>query len=140
MPKRVGRLSAASSVGEFSTCPGKIDVLLLQSSRKTQVLLLVAITVAALASFLNKPFHIDDPLFLWMGEQISKHPLDPYGFSVNWDTSAKPIWKVMQNPPLCSYYIAVAASLLSWKEVALHLAFLVWPILTVLGTFAIARR
>src|SRR5438270_5558613 len=46
--------------------------------------LLVVVTTAALAPFLNKAFHIDDPLFLWMAQQIAKHPLDPYGFEVNW--------------------------------------------------------
>jgi hypothetical protein len=113
--------------------------LLLQSSRKTQ-LLLVAITVASLVPFLTKPFHIDDPPFLWTALQISKHPLDPYGFSVNWGVTSQPMWKGMQNPPLCSYYIAAVASLVGWSEVALHLAFLIWPIMAVLGTFALARR
>jgi len=103
-------------------------------------LLLVAITIAALAPFLTKAFHMDDPLFLWMAQQIAKHPLDPYGFSVNWSTFPEPMWKVMQNPPLCSYYIAAAASLVGWSELAMHLAFLIWPILSILATFAIARR
>jgi len=33
-------------------------------------LLLIAITIAALAPFLNKAFHVDDPLFLWIAQQI----------------------------------------------------------------------
>jgi hypothetical protein len=111
----------------------------MQDIRKTQ-LLLIGITVAVLAPFLNKAFHIDDPLFLWMAQQIAKHPLDPYGFSVNWATSPEPMWKVMQNPPLCSYYIAAVASLVGWSEPALHFAFLLWPIMSILATFAIARR
>jgi len=110
-----------------------------ERSRKGQFLL-VALTVAALAPFLNKAFHTDDPLFLWMAQQITKHPLDPYGFSVNWSTSAEPMWKAMQNPPLCSYYIAAVASLVGWNELVMHLAFLIWPILSILATFAIARR
>jgi hypothetical protein len=111
----------------------------LQNSRKSQLALLV-ITVVALAPFLNKAFHIDDPLFLWIAQQITKHPFDPYGFSVNWSTSAEPMWKVMQNPPLCSYFIAAIAAIAGWSEPALHLAFLVWPVLSVLATFAISRR
>ena len=103
-------------------------------------MLLIVITAAALAPFLKKPFHIDDPLFLWIAQQIRIHPFDPYGFLANWDTSAKPIWKVMQNPPLCSYYIASVAAVSGWSELALHLAFLVWPVAAVLGTFALARR
>jgi hypothetical protein len=101
---------------------------------------LTAITVAGLAPFLGKAFHIDDPLFLWMAEQISKHPLDPYGFDVNWVSSPQPMWMVMQNPPFCSYLIAAVATILGWSEVALHLAFLLPAVAAVVGTYAIARR
>jgi 4-amino-4-deoxy-L-arabinose transferase-like glycosyltransferase len=110
-----------------------------QSLRRTQ-LLLVAITAAALAPFLNKAFHIDDPLFIWMAQQIAKHPFDPYGFYVNWVSFRQPITIVMQNPPLCPYYIAAVASVFGWTELTLHLAFLFWATLSILGTFAFARR
>ena len=111
----------------------------MRSSRRTQ-LLLVLVTSSALAPFLNKAFHIDDPLFLWMAQQITNHPLDPYGLAVNWSISPEPMWQVMQNPPLCSYWIALVASVLGWSELALHLAFLIWPIMSILAVFAIARR
>jgi len=75
-----------------------------------------------------------------MAQQIAKHPLDPYGFSVNWSTLPEPMWKVMQNPPLCSYYIAAVGSIVGWSELAMHLTFLIWPIMSILATFAIARR
>jgi hypothetical protein len=113
--------------------------LIVQGLRKTQALL-VLITAAALAPFLNKAFHIDDPLFLWMAQQIAKHPLDPYGFDVNWSSFTQPMSMVMQNPPLCSYYIAAVASVFGWSELALHSAFFFWAVLSVLGTFALARR
>jgi 4-amino-4-deoxy-L-arabinose transferase-like glycosyltransferase len=96
--------------------------------------------IAALAPFLNKAFHIDDPLFLWMARQVSQHPADPYGFSVNWYVSAKPMFSVMQNPPLNAYYMALAASFLGWSELAMHGAFLLPAVLAVLGTFFLAQR
>jgi dolichyl-phosphate-mannose-protein mannosyltransferase len=102
--------------------------------------ILTAVTVAVLAPFLDKAFHIDDPLFLWMAQQISKHPLDPYGFDVNWTSSPEPMWVAMQNPPFCSYLIATFAAILGWSEVALHLAFLLPAIAAILGTYSIARR
>jgi hypothetical protein len=40
-------------------------------------LLLGGLTLAALLPFLNKAYDIDDPLFLWMGQQIIRHPFDP---------------------------------------------------------------
>lgn len=103
-------------------------------------LLLTAITISALAPFLHKAFDIDEPLFLWMAQQITKHPFNPYGFEVNWASISQPMWVVMQNPPLCSYYIAAMASVAGWSEVALHTAFLLPAIAAVLGTFAVARR
>jgi len=63
---------------------------------------LAVITVGALSPFIYKSFHVDDPLFVWMAEQITRHPLDPYGFKVNWAGFAQPMTDVMQNPPLCS--------------------------------------
>jgi 4-amino-4-deoxy-L-arabinose transferase-like glycosyltransferase len=110
-----------------------------ESLRKTQ-LLLVAITVVALVPFLNKAFHIDDALFIWMAQQIAKHPFDPYDFYVNWVSFRQPMTAVMQNPPLCSYYIAAVASVFGWAEPMLHLAFLFWATISILGTFALARR
>src|SRR6478672_6723863 len=96
--------------------------------------------IAALAPFLNKAFHIDDPLFLWMAQQIAHHPGDPYGFAVNWYVSNQPMFSIMQNPPLSSYYIALIASFLGWSEPAMHGAFLVPAVAATLGTFFLARR
>ena len=101
---------------------------------------LALIVIGALAPFLNKAFHADDPLFIWMAEQITRHPLDPYGFQVNWAGFAQPMTDVMQNPPLCSYYIAAVMSVVGGSEAALHLAFLFWAVIGVLGVFMVARR
>ena len=110
------------------------------SESKRPQLILVGLTLAALLPFLNKAFHIDDPLFLWMADQIRKSPFDPYGFSVNWSMSPKPFWQEMPNPPLCSYWIALVQSILGSSELSLHFAFLIWPVLSITATFAIARR
>src|SRR5436305_10942169 len=101
----------------------------MQSSYKPQALLAL-ITAAALAPFLNKAFYVDDPLFLWMAHQIVKHPLDPYGFNVNWSSFAQPMSVVMQNPPLCSYYIAAITAFFGWSELALLIAFLFWAVIS----------
>jgi 4-amino-4-deoxy-L-arabinose transferase-like glycosyltransferase len=110
-----------------------------QNLRNSQ-LVLIALTIAALAPFLTKAFHVDDPLFLWIAQQIAKHPLDPYGLDVNWSSFTRPMAEEMQNPPLCSYCIAAVASMFGWNELALHVSFLIWPVLSILGTFALARR
>jgi len=45
-----------------------------------------------------------------------------------------------KNPPLASYFIAAAASLVGWSERALHLAFLLPAVAVVLGTYRLAQR
>ena len=55
----------------------------MKNSATRDVFFVTIAVVAVLAPFLNKAFHIDDPLFLWMAQQIAHHPGDPYGFAVN---------------------------------------------------------
>jgi hypothetical protein len=94
----------------------------------------------ALLPFAGKAFHIDDPLFVWVARHIVEHPLDPYGFSVNWTLTEQPMSEITKNPPLTSYLIAGASSVVGWSEVALHLVFLLPAILVGLGTYELARR
>jgi hypothetical protein len=103
-------------------------------------LVLTLTTVIALGPFLAKPFNIDDPLFIWTAHQIQLHPGDPYGFDVNWYGTVSPMWTQTENPPLVSYYIALAAAILGWSEIALHCAFLFPAIAVILGTYRLARR
>jgi 4-amino-4-deoxy-L-arabinose transferase-like glycosyltransferase len=112
----------------------------MKNSVTRDAFLAIVAVIAALVPFLNKAFHIDDPLFLWMAQQVSQHSTDPYGFSVNWYVSAKPMFSIMQNPPLNAYYIALAAKFLGWSELAMHGAFLVPAVAAVLGTFFLAQR
>ena len=96
--------------------------------------------LAALGPFLAKPFNIDDPLFIWTARQIHAHPTDPYGFNVEWGWTAFPMWKVTENPPLAGYYLAAAAGIFGWSEIALHFAFLLPALAVVLGTYRLARH
>lgn len=50
------------------------------------------------------------------------------------------MWKVTQNPPLTSYYIALVGSILGWSEIALHAAFLLPAAAAIWGTCRLARR
>jgi len=101
---------------------------------------LTLITFAVLAPFLAKPFNIDDPLFIWVAHQIQAHPLDPFGFNVNWFGTVTPMWLATENPPAASYYMAFAAAVLGWSEAALHFAFLLPAIAVVLGTHRLTQK
>ena len=71
--------------------------------RRRHILWLAILTLAVLAPFINRAFNIDEPLFVWTGAQIRAHPLDPYGFKVNWYNNEKDMADVTKNPPLAAY-------------------------------------
>ena len=97
-------------------------------------------TIAALAPFLNKPFHIDDPLFVWTARRIHDAPLDFYGFAVNWTGIPHPMSEFMRNPPLAAYWHAWVAWVGGWSELSLHLGALPWAVAATLATYELARR
>ena len=101
---------------------------------------LLLLTLVCLAPFLGKAFFIDDTLFLRAAQQIQKHPLDFYGFNINWYGYTTPMTAAMDNPPLTSYYIAFVTSFLGWSEWALHLAFLLPALAAVWGIYTLAKN
>jgi 4-amino-4-deoxy-L-arabinose transferase-like glycosyltransferase len=109
------------------------------SQRRWALAILAGATVACLGPFIAKAFCIDDPLFLWGGRQIQSHPFDFFGFDVNWEGYAEPMYANTKNPPLGCYFIALAATLLGWSEPALHGAFLLPAIGAIWGTWYVAR-
>ena len=80
--------------------------------------------VVLLVPFLLKPFTIDEPLYIWTAKQIHAAPFDFCGFHVNWYSTEEPATKVITNPPLTSYWIALIAAIFGWSELPLHAAFL----------------
>ncbi len=116
-----------------------IDSVQSKHQRVHYILLAVAV-LACLLPFSGKAFNIDDTLFIYVARQITHHPLDPYGFKVNWFLDFVPMARETKNPPLASYYIAAAAGLIGWSERALHLAFFLPALAVVLGTYRLAQR
>jgi hypothetical protein len=112
----------------------------LLASPPRQLIVLSVATIVCLAPFVGKALHLDDPLFVWTARQIAESPFDPYGFSLNWSLAEQPMHEVTKNPPLAAYFLAVAAALLGWSEIALHFAFLIPAVAVVLGTWQLARR
>ncbi|MDP3910750.1 MAG: glycosyltransferase family 39 protein [Gemmatimonadales bacterium] len=103
--------------------------------------MLVVLVLGLLIPFLGKPFHIDDPVFLAIANQVIAHPLDPYGFDYYWFDSANRMWDLDPlNPPAMGYLLAPLIALFGEREFPLHAAFLVFPILAALSAYEIARR
>ena len=81
---------------------------------------LLALVVLLLVPFAGKPFHTDDPLFVWHGTALSDGPLAPCRVSVNWFGEARPLFEVMRNPPGLQCVVAVLQRAGCLGESALH--------------------
>ena len=105
-----------------------------------QYAILSLATILCLLPFSGRAFHVDDTLFLRAAQNIVKKPLDPYGFQITWDWAPQQMSEITQNPPLASYYAALAGSVFGWSERAMHLSFLPGAVLLILGTYRLAGK
>jgi 4-amino-4-deoxy-L-arabinose transferase-like glycosyltransferase len=99
-----------------------------------------AIIILLLLPFLDKAFHIDDPLFIWSAKRILTHPFDFYGFPVNWYGSEMPMSSVMKNPPFTSYYLAATSRIFGLSEWSVHLSLVLPSLLAAFGISALAAN
>lgn len=67
-------------------------------------------------------FRVDEPNIIAIAKQIAQHPLDPYGFTINWIGTPQPAWRVLANPPLVPAWLAAWAGVFGWSESSLHIA------------------
>jgi 4-amino-4-deoxy-L-arabinose transferase-like glycosyltransferase len=108
--------------------------------RSLELGILAAATLVCLLPFVRRAYHVDDTLFVWTAQQICQHPLDFYGFRVDWYTTWEPMSRVTQNPPAGGYYLALVGSLFGWSEIALHLSMLLLAWGMIWGTYRLAER
>jgi len=125
--------------------------MLIPSDRRKQLAWILGITLAPLLLFAQKPFHIDDSAFLEIAQNILEHPLDPFHGSVALVDHDREIFKrlgktpntfeSMSHPPLVPYVMAAVIKLRGKvDEFALHLAFLIFPLVACVSGFYIAER
>jgi 4-amino-4-deoxy-L-arabinose transferase-like glycosyltransferase len=101
---------------------------------------LTALAIVCSIPFLARPLHVDEPVFVRVARQVAAHPLDPFGFEMNWTGVSEPVHAFMQNPPLAGYLLAGIGAALGWSELGLRSGYLLVPLAALLGTFALARR
>ena len=111
-----------------------------RSARGKEFVCLSLLTLALLLPFVDKPLHVDDPVYVWTAQHIVAHPLDFYGLSVNWFKTTESIAALQQNPPGVSYWLAIVGALFGWSEPAMHCGMLVPPVFAVIGVWLLARR
>src|SRR6185369_2171832 len=108
-----------------------------RNSRSQQIIILLCVVVLFIP-FVDKAYHIDDPVYIWVARQILCNPLDFFGFTASWYLEIQPGAEISVSPPLFSYYLALAGSIFSWTEIPLHAAAIVPAIAVALGTYRLA--
>jgi len=109
-------------------------------NRRRDILIVMAVIIALLLPFSGKAFHIDDTLFVWAARHLTQKTFPFYWFNINWYGYDMPMFQVMKNPPLTSYFIAVTAPLVGWSERALHFVFLLPAVSLGVAIYLIAER
>jgi Dolichyl-phosphate-mannose-protein mannosyltransferase len=100
----------------------------------------VALFAIALAAVSHTAFRVDEPNILAIARQIAAHPLDPYGFIINWTGTPQPAFHVLANPPLLPAWLAVVGRAAGWREVPLHLAVIPFALIFLFSLLSLARR
>lgn len=90
--------------------------------------------------FAHKAFHIDDPMFIRVAQQIAEAPLDYFGGEVDKGNVVVPMYEYNQNPPGYSYVLALVGRVLGWGEAPMHGVGALFAGLAGLGVYLLARR
>ncbi len=103
-------------------------------------LALVGLVFVIHLPFLNQAYHIDDRIYLEVARNIYEKPLYPYDFDALYEGFVAPDAASHSHLPFTSYYLAVVqlAGGLEREWVA-HLAFLIFPLLSALAFYELAR-
>jgi hypothetical protein len=79
---------------------------------------LAGLTIAVLAPFLGKAFHMDDPLFIWTAKHLRRCTLRLLRLRRQLGRHACPDVVVTQNPRSRAYYMALVGAIAGWSEAA----------------------
>jgi hypothetical protein len=106
------------------------------------MLTVILCVIAANAVFIGQAFHMDDGIYLLLARNIATSPWFPQDFSTYFEGLYGPDMASTEHPvPVTSYYMALIARFArGLRELNLHLAFLVFPLMLACGMFALARR
>lgn len=102
--------------------------------------LIAGLTLFHFFTFVGKPPHIDDTLYLETARGILQDPLRPLCNTVNWEMIPRPIYKFAVNPPLYNYQQALVIKLFGWNIAALHVLAAGYVLLAAVSVFYLARR
>ncbi|HUG43489.1 MAG TPA: glycosyltransferase family 39 protein [Acidobacteriota bacterium] len=102
--------------------------------------ILILLTLLSGVPFLNQAFHIDDRIYLEFARNIDRKPFHPYDYPPVFEGIEMPDAASHSRLPLTAYYLAVIRALSpTEREWAIHLAFLLFPLLAVTAFYDLAR-
>jgi hypothetical protein len=96
--------------------------------------------ILLLTPFIDKAFHIDGPVYIYIAQHLQSHPINFYGFEINWGSWPSWVFSFNKNPPGLSYFLAIMAFGLGWSEIALHSAQLIPTVIASIGLFKLGMR
>lgn len=105
-----------------------------------QLAAIACVSVACLLPFIGRAFDIDDPIFLWPAQQIAVGDARPLAATANWYGATSTLLDVTNHPLLWPAVLAGVGRIAGFGERAMHAATLVFAVVALLGTYAIARR
>ena len=90
--------------------------------------------------FIQQAFHLDDRIYLEIADNILKNPWFPFDYLIVFEGLVAPDAASHGHLPLISYYLAFLKVVTgSDNEWVYHLAFLVFPLLGVVGFYDLAK-
>ncbi len=107
---------------------------------RAAVALAIGLTLVLCLPFVQKAFHIDDPAFLNLAGMIGWNPL--HATPVDYDFGGGVIPQLLPyeitHPLLVPYFIKIVKAVFGESEIALHTAFLVFPVIALVSLIALS--
>src|SRR5215510_386244 len=103
--------------------------------------LLIALTFAVHLPFIGQAFHLDDVHYLDVARNVFRNPIFPLDLQTVFEGKHVTLW-AHSHPPLNSYVIAglLLLSNRTPSEKFLHTCFLIFPALTAIAFYFLARQ
>ena len=111
---------------------------------------MLALVVATNVPFWGKAFHVDDAFFIAIAKNVRDHPLRPFAGAVALDDTDQRVFarlgrapntfETLSHPPLVPYAVAAASAVGGLREIPIHAAFVVFPVIAAVFQYRLARR
>ncbi len=103
------------------------------------ILIIILFVLLLTLPFANKAVHIDDTVFLYISSQVTKEPLKPYSFNLEWSTLSG-LATHITDPPLVSYYAAMIMALFGNSKLVLHISYVIFPLLAGISMYYLSKK